>query len=421
MNERVKRRKLFLVTDGFPVRKFSEGTFVIPELRALINDYDVSIIACCNSSEGVVQEFQEEFGDRVKVYHYQPPQGQYLQEARMFLRALLTDFFRKEVVKIVKNHAGIIKKLLWTFLFFYWANDFCQWVENSDLEIEDDAICYTFWHQYYLLAFVMLKKKVSKFKIVSRIHGYDLFEDQSPMKWQPFKLFMDENTDKTIFISEQGKQYYEEQYFAKENARNHIVCRLGVMPQNMQICTKRDKFLLVSCSNLYPLKNIDMIILALSLLEDAEIEWVHFGQGEEKEKLERLAKELLEPMKNIKYEFKGFVTNEQILNYYGESRPSCFITTSLTEGSPVSMQEALACGIPLIGTDVGGIYEMIEGNGYLLSKEPTPEETADAICKIYNLSETEHYAMSKKSLEIWSEKFDREKNNKQFLSILSQL
>ena len=265
MNERVKRRKLFLVTDGFPVRKFSEGTFVIPELRALINDYDVSIIACCNSSEGVVQEFQEEFGDRVKVYHYQPPQGQYLQEARMFLRALLTDFFRKEVVKIVKNHAGIIKKLLWTFLFFYWANDFCQWVENSDLEIEDDAICYTFWHQYYLLAFVMLKKKVSKFKIVSRIHGYDLFEDQSPMKWQPFKLFMDENTDKTIFISEQGKQYYEEQYFAKENARNHIVCRLGVMPQNMQICTKRDKFLLVSCSNLYPLKNIDMIILALSL------------------------------------------------------------------------------------------------------------------------------------------------------------
>ena len=148
---------------------------------------------------------------------------------------------------------------------------------------------------------------------------------------------------------------------------------------------------------------------------------MHFGQGEEKEKLERLAKELLEPMKNIKYEFKGFVTNEQILNYYGESRPSCFITTSLTEGSPVSMQEALACGIPLIGTDVGGIYEMIEGNGYLLSKEPTPEETADAICKIYNLSETEHYAMSKKSLEIWSEKFDREKNNKQFLSILSQL
>ena len=60
-----------------------------------------------------------------------------------------------------------------------------------------------------------------------------------------------------------------------------------------------------------------------------------------------------------------------------------FITTSSTEGLPVSIQEAMAAGIPIIGTNVGGIPEMIDGNGVLLSANPSNKEVAEAILRIY--------------------------------------
>jgi glycosyltransferase involved in cell wall biosynthesis len=57
-----------------------------------------------------------------------------------------------------------------------------------------------------------------------------------------------------------------------------------------------------------------------------------------------------------------------------------FITTSLSDGTPVSILEAMASGLPCIATNVGGIPEWVENNKTgLLIQPKKPHEVAEAI------------------------------------------
>ncbi len=57
-----------------------------------------------------------------------------------------------------------------------------------------------------------------------------------------------------------------------------------------------------------------------------------------------------------------------------------FVTTSQSDGTPVSILEAMASGLPCIATNVGGIPEWIEDkkNGLLISPR-SPEQLAEKI------------------------------------------
>ena len=57
-----------------------------------------------------------------------------------------------------------------------------------------------------------------------------------------------------------------------------------------------------------------------------------------------------------------------------------FITTSISDGTPVSILEAMASGLPCIATNVGGIPEWVENNETgLLIQPKRPQEVAQAI------------------------------------------
>ncbi len=51
------------------------------------------------------------------------------------------------------------------------------------------------------------------------------------------------------------------------------------------------------------------------------------------------------------------------MNYY-LCASDLFVLPSLDEGNPIVMFEALGLGLPFIGTDVGGIKEIIKTNDY---------------------------------------------------------
>jgi glycosyltransferase involved in cell wall biosynthesis len=60
-----------------------------------------------------------------------------------------------------------------------------------------------------------------------------------------------------------------------------------------------------------------------------------------------------------------------------------FITTSVSDGTPVSVLEAMASGLPCIATSVGGIPEWIEHKVTGLLVQPgSPEQVAEAILSI---------------------------------------
>jgi glycosyltransferase involved in cell wall biosynthesis len=60
----------------------------------------------------------------------------------------------------------------------------------------------------------------------------------------------------------------------------------------------------------------------------------------------------------------------ELLEFYGYSREQvpmlynavdCGLLTSFTEGSPQFVKEAVACGCPIVSTDVGDVREVIDG------------------------------------------------------------
>ena len=120
----------------------------------------------------------------------------------------------------------------------------------------------------------------------------------------------------------------------------------------------------------------------------------------------------------IKYCFKGQVSNEEIHKFYRENYVDCFITTSSSEGLPVSIMEAMSYGIPIIATDVGGIREMIDGNGELLSANPDQSEVANAIVSMFEKEIPEIATLRSKSRFLWEKNYNAATNAKQFASLL---
>jgi glycosyltransferase involved in cell wall biosynthesis len=84
------------------------------------------------------------------------------------------------------------------------------------------------------------------------------------------------------------------------------------------------------------------------------------GSGEEGERIDRYAKE-----RNVNIEFRSNIPNSKLPEVLNKSE--AFILPSHYEGTPKVLLEAMACGLPCIGSNVEGIREIIKHkkNGYL--------------------------------------------------------
>jgi glycosyltransferase involved in cell wall biosynthesis len=126
-------------------------------------------------------------------------------------------------------------------------------------------------------------------------------------------------------------------------------------------------------------KGIEYLIRAASMLINMEvpIKVLILGEGPQRSELEDLVEKM-----NIrdKVTFAGF--QEHIEGWLPAL--DIFVLPSLTEGTPMSLLEAMACGLPVVASAVGGIPQVIESgkNGMLVSPAK-PEEIKNAIQQLY--------------------------------------
>lgn len=105
-------------------------------------------------------------------------------------------------------------------------------------------------------------------------------------------------------------------------------------------------------------KGIDTLICAVGFLKREDIEIVLAGSGEETENYKKLADEF-GIGKQIR--FLGKIDNNEIEKVYAETDIYC-LPSIWPENQPVTITEAMACGIPVVASNLGGSKELVKDN-----------------------------------------------------------
>ena len=111
-------------------------------------------------------------------------------------------------------------------------------------------------------------------------------------------------------------------------------------------------------------KGLDVLLHALSLMDASRVRLLVVGTGEDAEWLQTFCHERgLDPYVT----FYGHVENRRIATIY-QQIDVLVVPSVWPENSPVTITEAMASGIPVIASDVGGISELVEDGvtGYLI-------------------------------------------------------
>lgn len=349
------------------------------------------------------------------------------EKLRSLIRFLCEKDCYTEIAAIIKSRRKIPQRIYRALMFGAAAETFYRRLQQKiSLTKETQAVFYFYWFDYKCFGLTMHRRKFPQIRIVARTHGYELFDERELYGRQFFKPQMDKEVDRLVFAAQYAKDYYLTRYQLKDSEK-YPLYRLGVPDRKVTVeerrkTRSREELLLVSCSGTGRIKRIDRIIDGLSSVPNAQIHWVHIGGGEELDALCGLAEEKLKDKSNIRYEFTGTLSNEDVIAYYQNHYVSCFITTTETEGgSPVSVQEALSFGVPVIATAVGELVQMVDDNGILLSEKPTGEEVAQAVERMTACYGTEEYfQMCGRSLEIFHERFDEQRNFTAFAAELAR-
>ena len=111
-------------------------------------------------------------------------------------------------------------------------------------------------------------------------------------------------------------------------------------------------YAMVSVGNLIPTKGHDLVIQALCDLHDAQL--FIAGRGPEERRLNELASSL---GVSDRVTFVGVLSQEKLRSLY--SAADCLVLASVREGWPNVLLEAMACGTPVVSSNVGGTPEIV--------------------------------------------------------------
>ncbi len=244
------------------------------------------------------------------------------------------------------------------------------------------------------LASLLLKSTfdIRHSKIVYTVHGW-VFNEPLPWLLKKFYLYAEKFTagfkDKIICVSEYDKQVALKykiapaeklvtihngiapiEFYAKEEARQILHSQVA----SYELWDTR--LLVGSIGNLYKTKGYEYLIEATDILINKNklpATFLIIGDGSERKNLENLIK---------KYNLQNnFILAGQIDQAARLLKAfDVYVCSSVKEGLPYTVLEAMLAGLPIVSTNVGGLPEMIENNKTgLLSKPAKARDLAEKI------------------------------------------
>jgi glycosyltransferase involved in cell wall biosynthesis len=163
-----------------------------------------------------------------------------------------------------------------------------------------------------------------------------------------------------------------------------------------------------------PIKDHETLLKSLQLLDekllnflDKKIEFIWLGYNGWGNESSLEIKKLFErfSFKNIEVTLIAKVERLEVKNYLQDT--DIFLLTSISEGMPVSVMEALACGVPVCSTRCGGVDELIDDSNGRIFQIKDSVGIADFIADFY----MKKYKFENKSI---SEEFIKKWGKEQF-------
>lgn len=212
-------------------------------------------------------------------------------------------------------------------------------------------------------------------KVIYTAHGFHFYKgaplfNRTVLKWA--EQLMARWTDAIITMNQEDYEAAKK-FKLKKDGKIFLVHGVGITlsefvnPQNREekrneLGLKPDEIALISAGDLVARKNYRVAIEAIAKANDPRLHYFICGRGPELENLKKLAEEK-KVLNNI--HFLGFRNDVKELFFAAD----IFLFTSLQEGLPRSMMEAMACGLPCIASSIRGNVDLLENGvgGYLNS------------------------------------------------------
>ncbi|MGK9326643.1 glycosyltransferase family 4 protein [Aerococcus urinaeequi] len=260
-------------------------------------------------------------------------------------------------------------------------NNYIKLIDEIKLLVKENSYDIVHTHTPIASAIVRIAcRNLNQVKVIYTAHGFHFYKGAPLKNWllfYPAEIILSKYTDTLITINEED--YKRAQKF---NAKNtYYVPGIGidlekyVSKNNNDINLLRKKlnlkvrdFILFSTGELNKNKNHEIVIRAISQLNNPSIHYIIAGQGPLKKYLNNLAIELK-------------VDKQVHLLGYRDDIPKIlsiadvFVFPSIREGLSVSLMEAMAVGLPVITSNIRGNNDLIdhEYGGYLIDNQDVDE------------------------------------------------
>jgi len=240
----------------------------------------------------------------------------------------------------------------------------------------------TIWHghDYKSNALGLVVRRFWPMKLVSTVHGWGVEEGRAPLYYKIDRLCL-RRYERVICVSESLRETCvrsgvatdrcvvienaidTDQYTRRQPALQ-AKCKLGIPPERLVIG---------AVGRLSPEKNYAGLIRVLDRVvrQGRDVQLVIVGGGDQQENLEDLVTQL------------GLIDRVRLLGHRSDTidlyeAMDVFVLNSLREGLPNVLLEAMALGVPVVATRIGGIPQVVEhdGNGLLIDADSEDQLTA---------------------------------------------
>ena len=222
----------------------------------------------------------------------------------------------------------------------------------------------------------MLAAKLAGIGYSITFHGWPVFFDAEYSRIKEKVLAAEFTRSISYFCRSQLMMFS-----GREDPASFKIVHCGLNIEKYDYRPPRERVARLFCAaRLSPEKGQTFIIEALKILHQRgyPLELRLAGDGPSRARLKSLSEE----RQIAEYvNFLGNLTEDQVISELQAS--DLFMLSSFVEGVPVSAMEAMAVGVPVIATNVGGTGELVEdGRTGVLVRPSDPKALADAVARL---------------------------------------